>query len=217
MALALSPYPPSPAPSGSPRARSARAVSKARPVGEPRKARGSRQSPKPAWPPASSFPPRQLSGRALCGSGQRAHFPLAARSGVQGGGHTPSQGLCLGTRVFQLETTSRAETLKGGDLLDRQRHQLEALQERTSKGVERRRKPVPARPRPPGAINAARAGDGAEWGQASGLRVPLSLGAHPAWRPVQAFIARLPRDVAGLTEAASHKYTASQRTIRVYY
>lgn len=45
----------------------------------------------------------------------------------------------------------------------------------------------------------------------------MSLGAQPAGTPVLAFIARLPRDVAGLSEAASHKYTAPQRTIRVYY
>lgn len=47
-----------------------------------------------------------------------APIPMAARSGVQGGRHTASQGLCLGDRIFQLETTSSAETLKGGDLLE---------------------------------------------------------------------------------------------------
>lgn len=38
--------------------------------------------------------------------------------GVQGRGHTPSHGLCLGARIFQLEATSSAEPLKGGHLLE---------------------------------------------------------------------------------------------------
>ncbi|XP_015507245.1 collagen alpha-1(I) chain-like [Parus major] len=188
----------SPRPSGNPR-RSVGSVSQARPGEEPRKTRGSRQSPKPARSPASSFPPRQLSER-LCTAPDSAPIPMAAGSGAQGGGHTPtlSRFVFGGSDLPAGNHKQRWDIERRGPSRDRQRHQLEALQERTSKGVERRRKCVPARPRPPGAIRAARAGDGAV-GPACGPRVPLGLGAHPAWRLVQTFIARLPRDVVGLS------------------
>lgn len=95
----------------------------------------------------------------------------------------PSQGWCFGTRVFHLETASRG-TERREPPRDRQRHQLEAVQERMSKGVERRRQRL--RP-PPSCIKAAGPGDRAERGRhlSGGWRpgcapAPQGPGAHPA-------------------------------------
>lgn len=101
----------------------------------------------------------------MCGSGWRAHAHGGRVGGTRRGTHTLARFAFGGSDLPAGNHKQCRDTERRGPSRDRQRHQLEALQERTSKGVERRRKCVPARPRPPDAIRAARAGDGAERGQ----------------------------------------------------